>query len=238
MGISSLINDLNYWKCTQPLATFLHGSICSWLQYDLKYVSIISLKCLVCSSVCGWKALLIRRLISRYSYILFKHCTVNIPSLSDATSSGTQKYIQTSFWWDFATVRGSPCANGSKRAICVNRLNTTRLALCPLDSGRSVMKLVEICIIGFMGNSGGWSNPCFACHGTFISWQLSQLLQFSLTSSSNFGQFRFRDINWNVLSHPKCAGTFQTYSDVISCYLIPFGVYNRFFPPNRCSILQ
>src|ERR1700712_137933 len=99
----------------------------------------------------------------------------NLASMSDIISVGNP--------WSFHISRRKVSAtslavafslSAIKCAILVNRSTTTIIWVCPCDSGRWVMKSVEIDVHAAKGVCSGCNSPYRACLGDLLCWHSSQ----------------------------------------------------------------
>jgi len=165
----------NYMRIPPWLALMLNHLVCNCSRTLNSFrsldVSLLSDRQTVADKPysCCWKS-------PKYSQGSVKDCPVNVPSRSKTTSSGKSWYFKTFSKYVRATVGESSLFSWIQCAIVVKQSTTPNIIVAPSESGSSVIQSVLICIHGLKTISNGCNNPCFACRGTIVLWQLSQII--------------------------------------------------------------
>jgi len=181
---------------------------------------------------------LILLLVPKYSWRSTKNCPVNVASLSLTTTSGKPWYFHT--FWKYALPTRGECILliGMTWAIFVNWSISSKINVAPSDSGRSEMKSIPIWVDDLQANLNRCCNPCLACLGILVVWQLLHASQYFLKSVSIFGQEKFLAINSSVLSLPKCPAILESCSDWIIQVHNFCGTYTRFSQWSMSSSIE
>ena len=150
---------------------------------NLRYYSNSWFICLVCPSVCGWKAINSFISIPNILFNSFVNSAANYGSLSSTTLSGNLCNFHTLFLNNLANpFTNVPSVVATKYIILNNLLQTTSITSFPATNSNFVIKSTIRWVQGFSVILLKFNFPTRASVWFFIFWHISHSSTYCLTS--------------------------------------------------------